>query len=239
MRNKHRRRYRSKRVHTSDAGAQLDICYEQLFATINRRGAKSDYARSDLAINLRKSIARLCDIALAKQDTIGGRWAGETLARAYMHLRWHRRTINDANAAFRETETKLRKIRLDVLFPKSPVGQILQEQLMTAERYQHRLKIIRAIYPATWQHVARLAKIPRKYWPAVDLPRFCVASERGWWEFIWALINSSQKKVLPRLRESAKGRAEAKSRPLYLKHFYKQFSKHWRTLVRLREAGIF
>jgi hypothetical protein len=285
MDGKRRRHYRSRRVRTSNAGAQLGISSDELFASIYGEGLKAAFARSDLAINLRDSITRLCDIALDEQDTIAARWAGETLARVYKYLHWYDAKVSEANAAYRETEAKLRNLRPDVLFPKSLVGQILQERLTTSMRYQHMLKVIRATdpeklfrehkrkpksvsvrlprgkvlrftparkgflvrlsgdkaprtAPATWQEAAHMAKIPEQYWRIVDLPPFCKASERDWWKFIWSLLNA-EPEVISRLQKSAKGRAEAKSRPVYLKHFYTQFHKHWLTLVRLREAGTF
>jgi hypothetical protein len=92
---------------------------------------------------------------------------------------------------------------------------------------------------STWEDMAREWKIPEEYWPLKDFPPLSKTTEKQWWDFIWKRLNERKDEILPLLRESAKGRAEAKSRPVYLKHFYKQFRKHWLTLVKLREAGTF
>jgi hypothetical protein len=91
----------------------------------------------------------------------------------------------------------------------------------------------------TWQDADRELKIPEEYWPTADLEPFCEKSERDWWKFIWSRLKDRQKELLPRLRKSGEGRAKAKSGDLYLKDFYKQFRKHWLTLVNEREAGTF
>jgi hypothetical protein len=162
-----------------------------------------------------------------------------------------------------------------VLLPESPVGQILQEELRTAERYQRKLLILRKVIrdqpplhlvvpdkaaienrkeagkplkpsgvfsrdkvtevsPATWQAAACELNIPKEYWPTADLKPFCAESEWAWWKFIWSRLRAKQKEILLRLRKSGEGRAQAKSGPLYLKHFWPQFRKHWLTLVSQR-----
>ena len=80
----------------------------------------------------------------------------------------------------------------------------------------------------TWQDLAEhVWKIPKEYWPAPDL-----FSKADLWKFIWGRLNDKQADILPRLRASGKGRAEAKEKPLCLKHFYKQFHKHWQAVVK-------
>jgi len=108
---------------------------------------------------------------------------------------------------------------------------------------------------STWKDMARACKIPEAYWPLAHFPglsfdpdkkdalkRFQKSSKK-WWAFIWSRINQQGKerdKLLSRLRERGKGRAEAKHQGvLYLKHFQTEFQNHWQTLVRLRMAGIF
>jgi len=245
--------------------------------------------------------------------------AGEVLARIYVSLHKHSGKLKKVNPTFRETVIKIGKIRSDVLLPKSPVGQVLQDELRTAERYQFKLLLLRKliktqpglylvvvdkkaverrlqdelvwqnlgfstlasgkenggarsgalwtregireiekraregaadpgrIYPdevtekrrATWQDVAREWKIPEEYWPTADLKPFSAESEQNWWKFVWSRLKKRQAEILPCLRKSGEGRWEAKDGKLHLKHFYKQFRKHWLTLVNERAAGTF
>jgi hypothetical protein len=92
---------------------------------------------------------------------------------------------------------------------------------------------------STWEDMAREWKIPEAYWPLKDFPPLSDGTEKQWWDFIWSRLKEQQAEILPLLRESGKGRAKAKNGELYLKDFYKQFRKHWLTLVREREAGTF
>jgi hypothetical protein len=91
----------------------------------------------------------------------------------------------------------------------------------------------------TWEDEAREWEIPDAYWKLKDFPPLTDKTEGQWWNFIWSLLKTKQDEILPRLRKSGEGRAEAKRRSLYLKHFYKQFRKHWLTLVKEWAAGTF
>ena len=93
---------------------------------------------------------------------------------------------------------------------------------------------------STWQDMAREWKIPEEYWPLKNYPQLSEATEKQWWDFIYSgRLNAKQEKILPRLRESGKGRAEAKDGTLYLKHFYKQFRRHWTALITSGLASTF
>jgi hypothetical protein len=126
-------------------------------------------------------------------------------------------------------------------------GALWTEQGLAAIEKQAREATPAFFYPdeitgkrrITWEDSAREWKIAEAYWPLKDFPPLSDATEKQWWDFIWLCINQKQREILPRLHETAKGRAEAKEKPLYLKHFYKQFRKHWLTLVRMRMAGTF
>jgi hypothetical protein len=92
---------------------------------------------------------------------------------------------------------------------------------------------------STWQDIAREWKIPEEYWPLKNYSRPSEDTEK-WWDFIYSgRLNAKQEKILPRLRESGKDRAEAKVGTLYLKHFYKQFRRHWRALITSGLADTF
>lgn len=91
----------------------------------------------------------------------------------------------------------------------------------------------------TWREKAEEWKIPEDYWPTIDLEPLSAASESEWWKFTWSQLNKRQTEFLPLLRESGNTRAEAKIKRLYLKNFYREFRKHWKALIRLREAGLF
>jgi hypothetical protein len=225
-------------------------------------------------------LSELFDFATSDKQGLEKRAAGRMLAQLYLKSHKLHSKLRTVNAAYNAEITELQNAgsRADVLFPKSYVGQVLQEELKKAERYQFKLQLCRELLDdqpplqlltldreairkrkpinkhlpnhihrdeivesvrLTWQAMARKSKIPEDYWSTTDLPRFCAKSERRWWKFIWSRLNQRQAELLPQLRESAKQRAEAKTNPIYLKHFYKQFRQHWEALIRAREAGFF
>jgi hypothetical protein len=222
----------------------------------------------------------LFDLATSDKQGFEKRAAGRLLAQLYFRSHKLHSKLRAVNAVYDATITELERARAraDVLFPKSYAGQVLQDELKTAERYQSKLQLIREIVeeqsyvrlitltddairrrrerpaeeyapirpedivqcvPWTWQQMAEQRQIPNEYWETIDLKPLSTNSERDWWKFIWSRLNQRRDELLPQLREIAKQRAEAKTNPIYLKHFYKQFRKHWQTLVRLREVGLF
>jgi hypothetical protein len=239
----------------------------------------------DRAAELEELFVEFLKHALHEDDGMEKQPAGKVLGRLYVSQVKHHRKLTKVNPAYQEMVAKLGKIRTDVLLPESPVGQILQEELRTAEHYRFKLLLLRellkeqkdlllvsvdkeavqkrqetqkaerklcrpsydVLYPGeftssgpyTWKDAAREKRIPEEYWPLVDFPDLSLKSSKKWWAFIWSQIKEKQDKLLPRLRERGKGRAEAKIKLLYLKHFQKEFQNHWKTLVSYRAAGIF
>ena len=222
----------------------------------------------------------LFDLATSDKEGFEKRAAGKLLAQLYFRCHKLHSKLRTVNSVYDAAITELEGpgSRADVLFPKSYVGQVLQDELKRAERYQSKLQLIREIVekqpyvqlimlnndairrrrekpeedfapirpeeivqrvPWTWQQMAEQQQIPNEYWETIDLKPFSTNSERDWWQFIWSRLNQRRDELLPQLRESAKQRAEAKTNPIYLKHFYKQFRQHWDALVRAREAGFF
>jgi len=301
-------RKRSSQLVKGVPGGDCDSCSNWLFENI---GNKPKGCRAKIGQIARDQFAMLFDDC-AKQ------WAGKVLARAFVSLRKHHNQLSKVNRSYQDREKKLKKIRPDVLVPSSPVGQFLQRELRTSERYYNNLLLLReqlkrqplpwvvgvnaeAVFQrirdqlvlqyfagsyhtklkgkalarrygalwteqglaaiekraresnpsliyleeiaekrrGTWEDMAREWKIPPAYWPLKDFPPLSDESEKQWWHFIWSRLNEKKAEILPLLRASGEGRAEAKGGSLYLKHFYKQFHKHWLTLVKLREAGIF
>jgi hypothetical protein len=317
-------------------GADLVLGFNWLLANIDKTGnALDEYVAESARVQFervfRDCFVRLLQLAECEHDTAAKQWAATVLAGVDGNLGKHRGKLAKVNPAYREA-AKI-GIRADVALPKSPVGQILQEELRKAERYRFNLLLLRElfeqqtltwavtvdraafeerkrnelvlqllaagsgwiygtakgrrkvhlfsndgikaientareampslIYPdevpkkhlSTWEDMARAWKIPEAYWPLADFPDLCLdpdaadalerfqESSEKWWAFIWSRIKqkvgNEGDKLLSRLRDRGKGRAEAKNQPLYLKHFQKEFQNHWQTLVRERMAGTF
>jgi hypothetical protein len=232
--------------------------------------------------SLAVQIFELFDLATFGKQRFEKQAAGRLLARVYFRSEKQHRMLRKINTAYDAAITKFKKTRArsEVLFPESYAGQILQDEVKTAERYQFKLQLVRELldeqqplrlvtvdeeairkrmgrpmddfsptrfHPEeivnsvrlTWQEMANKSKIPKEYWPTIELPPLSAKAQVVWWKFIWSRLNKKKAELLPILRESGKERAEAKTHRLYLKHFYKQFRKHWDALIRLREAGLF
>jgi hypothetical protein len=226
--------------------------------------------------------AELSEVAASDTRCFEKEAAGRLLARIYFRCQKQHARLRKKNTAYDAVTMKLgiARARADILFPEANVGQILQEEVKTAERYQNKLQMIRELLedqrplqlltlnektiqertkrpieeyvptwipteeiltsvPLTWREKADERKIPEDYWPTIDLKPLSAASESEWWKFIWSQLNKKQAEFLPLLCESGKRRAKAKSGRLYLKDFYREFHKHWKALIRLREAGFF
>jgi hypothetical protein len=76
----------------------------------------------------------------------------------------------------------------------------------------------------TWQHMAEQEGIPKVYWPAVDLPRFCADYVDEWWDWLWSRILEDREVLLPS-RDPSKAQ--------------RQIHDHFLALVDARENGTF
>ena len=100
----------------------------------------------DRAIQLEHLIVQYLKIALDDDYGTEKPLVSTVLARLYVRLLKHHRKLTEVNPWYRETVRKLGKIRADVLLPESPVGQVLQEELRTAEHYRSKLLALRELF---------------------------------------------------------------------------------------------
>ena len=162
--------------------------------------------------------------------------------------------------AFRDEKKRIGKVRTDMLFP-GMVRAVVQSELKKAGRFRKRLLLLKAgcitervqkirygnvsiktavkqQIPLTWQQTAKYKRprIPKQYWPAMDLPEFSVKSEPQWWEFLWPLIqkNSDHQQLL----ELAERKYRA-FRARCFADFAKTARDHLKALARLRDKGRF
>jgi hypothetical protein len=120
-----------------------------LLMTIERAGVGNSkaarVARSDLDAFLGSAVSYLLGFALREEDSIAKQWAGQFLAGLEVSLEKHHEKLN-AHPAYRGTRAKLRKkLRRDMLFPKSPIGQAVQRELNKAERQREALLLLRGV----------------------------------------------------------------------------------------------
>jgi hypothetical protein len=130
-------------------GADLVLGLNKLFANIDKAGdAPDEYvaeiARVQFERVFRDCFVRLLQLAECEHDTIAKQWAAALLAWFDGNLGKHRGKLAKVNPAYREA-AKI-GIRADVALPKSPVGQILQEELRAAERYRFELVVLRELF---------------------------------------------------------------------------------------------
>jgi hypothetical protein len=190
-------------------------------------------AAQTLSALVSRCINPLIGIASVKQDTIGKRWAGESLARAWVAVEKHKKTLSRVNSAYRKTRAKLGKLRRDIVTP-ALIGQTVQEELATGERYRGELLFWRRLLGKNWRSLIP-TEIPHESWVTLKLPDFSVKSEGDWFtNWIWPRIKKREAELLPKLRQGAKGRAEAKVGLLYLKGFRNQFRNHLKALAKQR-----
>jgi hypothetical protein len=136
-------------------GADLVLGLNKLFANIDETGDAPEYvseiARVQFERVFRDCFVRLLQLAEGEYHTVTKQWAATVLAWVDGNLGKHRVKLEKMNPAYRET-AKI-GIRADVALPKSPVGQILQEELRTAEHYRFKLLVLRELFeqqPLTW-----------------------------------------------------------------------------------------
>jgi hypothetical protein len=181
-----------------------------------------------------------------KQDRIGKRWAGESLARVHVAVEKHTKTLSRVNSAYRKTRTKIRKLRRDIVAP-GLIGQIVQEELAIGERYRNELLFYRRLLGKNRKsfrtqivkpkQVEMYYKIPREYRRTLKLAAFSVRSEGDWFrEWIWPRIKKRQAELLPKLQQDAKLRDKARTGFLYLTDFQNQCRNHLRALAKLRRV---
>jgi hypothetical protein len=170
---------------------------------IERAGASNSkaarVARSLLDEFLGSAVCYLLGIALRKRDSIAKQWAAQFLEKLKVSLEKHHEKLS-ANPVSRETHAKLRKLRSDVLFPKSPIAQAVQRELKKAECHRRSLLLFRGVLKTRplgiqwWKKVAQRNGISQEYFVTVKLPEFSMKSEPEWWKFLWPRI---QKKIDP------------------------------------------
>jgi hypothetical protein len=191
-------------------------------------------AAQTLSALVYRCINPLISIASVEQDTIGKRWAGESLARVYVAVKKHTKTLSRVNSAYREKSAKLQNLLRRNIVAPSLIGQIVQEELASGERYRDELLFYRRLFGKNWGSLIR-TRTPRESRVTLKLPAFSVKSEGDWFrKWVWPRIKKRQAELLPKLRQGAKGRAEAKAGLLYLKGFQNQFRNHLKALAKLR-----
>jgi hypothetical protein len=234
---------RIETIGASARSAARDHLTGHLFETIDRlcnlAFQKKDTvaawrAAQTLSALVCRCINPLIGIASVKQDTIGKRWAGESLARVYVAVEKHKKTLSRINSAYRETKAKIGKPRRDIVVAPRPIGQIVQEELAIGEHYRDELLFYRRVLGKNWKSLIR-TRIPREYWATLKLPDFSVRSEGDWFrEWIWPRIKKRQAELLPKWQQDAKLRAKAKTEFLHLNEFQKQCRNHLKALAKLR-----
>jgi hypothetical protein len=130
-------------------GADLVLGLNTLFANIDKtRDAPDEYvaeiARVQFERVFRDCFVRLLQLAECEHDTVAKQWAATLLAWFDGNLGKHRRKLTKVNPAYLEA-AKI-GIRADVALPKSPIGQILQGELRTAEDYRFKLLVLRELF---------------------------------------------------------------------------------------------
>ena len=92
-------------------------------------------------------LSELFDLATSDKQGFEKRAAGRLLAQLYFKSHKLHSKLRTVNAVYNAAITELEGpgSRADVLFPKSYAGQVLQDELKTAERYQSKLQVIRDI----------------------------------------------------------------------------------------------
>jgi hypothetical protein len=205
-------------------------------------------AAQTLSILVCRCINRLIGIGSAKQDTIGKRCAGESLARVDDAVEKHRKTLSRVNSAYRETKAEIRRLKLrrDIVAAPGPIGQIVQKELAIAEYYRERLLFYRRLLGKNRKsfrtqivkpkQVEMYYKIPREYRRTLKLPDFTEESEPQWWEFLWPLIKKNNPDLLVELREGKFPTRGIRHRARW-SSYRKEFRSHLRTLARLRSGG--
>jgi hypothetical protein len=76
----------------------------------------------------------------------------------------------------------------------------------------------------TLEDDAKRRRIPKDYWPTIELPRFCAASADKWWDWLWERI-LKDKELLPPRHDPSK--------------VHKQIRGYFLALVDARENGTF
>jgi hypothetical protein len=78
--------------------------------------------------------------------------------------------------------------------------------------------------PITLEDDAKRRRMPKDYWPTIELPRFCAASADKWWDWLWARILKDKEVLIP-------GRDPSKVQT--------QIHDYFLALVDARENGTF
>jgi hypothetical protein len=203
-------------------------------------------AAQALSVLVYRCINPLIGIGSAKQVTGGQLLAGESLMRVRVVIEKHNERLRRVNSAYRETEAKIRKLKLrrDIVADPGVIGQIVQKELATAERYRDELLFYRRLRLLAKNRKSLIrTRISSEYWPAMKLPEFSVKSEPQWWEFLWPLLKKNNPDLLEKLRGDAKRKEvvwthldgssnrQVKSRKLFWKDFQKQFRNHLKALA--------
>jgi hypothetical protein len=189
-------------------------------------------ATQTLSALVSRCINPLIGIASVEQDTIGKRWAGESLARVWIAVEKHTETLNKVNSAYRKTKAKMGKHRRDIVAAPRPIGQIVQKELATAERYRHELLFYRRLrLLGKNQNLLIKTQIPGEYRLTLKLPDFSEKSWPEWWEFLWPII---RKKINVAKLDSRYEMA----RKRYASDSDKTARGHLKLLAQLRSNGV-
>jgi hypothetical protein len=214
------------------------IDHLSVLAVQKKDSVAAQRAAQTLSILVCRCINPLIGIGSAKQDTIGKRCAGESLARVDDAVEKHRKTLSRVNSAYRETKAEIRKLkrRRDIVAAPGPIGKIVQKELATAELYRGKLLFYRRLLGENWEWLVR-TWIPSEYWVALKLPDFTEESEPQWWKFLWPLIKKNNPGLLVELREG-KFPTRGIRRHARWSSYRKEFRSHLRTLARLRSEEV-
>jgi hypothetical protein len=123
-----------------------------LLKMFERAGGKKTHAARVACNNLNdivlNSISYALGFALRGKNSIAKRWAGELLASIFVSIQKHDEKLCKTNAAYLKEKKKLgKKLRTNVVLPKSPVVKVVQRELKKAKRYRERLLIFRRMLP--------------------------------------------------------------------------------------------
>lgn len=213
--------------------------HERLYGLLFRVIAAGTSA--ELARVAGNCISALLRIALdGEQDASAKQDAGEFLAELRISLDKHHERLSRSNARYSEVEKRMRKLRIDMLFPTKPSVQIVRAEFQKVSNYRWRLRLIRSTCGKTWREKAHKNGIPEQYLAAAKLPDFGVRSESKWWKFLWPLVQSqidvSQLQPLKQHDDGSKG--GIKDRRRYASDSWNECRGHLRSLARLVDSEV-
>jgi hypothetical protein len=222
------------------SGHLLDLIDGLIALAMQRKDrVTAQWAARALSVLVYRCINPLIVIAEGKQDTIGKRLAGGSLALIDDALEKHGDRLEKVNSAFRETEAKIRKLkrRRDIVADPGVIGQVVQKELALAELYWERLRFYRRLFGDGWESEVS-TQIPREYWASEPLLAFSEKSKLAWWKFLWPLIKKNNADFLVGVRQG-KYPTLGIRRDARWSSYRKEFRRHLRAIAKARrKVGV-